>query len=309
MIKDNKNRRKTLRKEEPIFLQQSQALQIIGGNAARRTQHVEIKAALRDLDLLVWDESERYFSRFAEDLKYAPATIQDLLSETDDIGSRIGMESTLSPLVLAFVKVRILAGGDDVYKKHYYLLCAIESSQRMNAQTKPLFDKYCKFLMLNKYDPATGKETLYRRGDPMERAKDTEEAKAEARIETLLGEILEATKGWNSKDAFGDYWEQWTELWAHLLKQEEMVEKVKQKAPGSKENKTSINITLVCNVAGLLKRHLEKIIGRPALSDTSFADKIKKSWTADTRRKAVSQTTEIEAQENKIKGWLAMKTK
>lgn len=309
MIKDDNNRRKTLRKEEPIFRQQSPALRIIGGAAAEQTFDFGIKAILRDLDLLVWDESERYLHRFAEDLDEAPSIVQDLLSETADAGSHIGMEFTLPPLVLAFVKVRIFAGGDDVYKKHYHLLCAIESSQRMNRQTKPLFDEFCKFLMLNKKDSATGEETIYRRGDPMERLKDTEEEKANAKAKALLGQILEATKGWNVKDAFGDYWEQWTELWVYLLKQEEMVEKVSQKDPNSRANNTSINITLVCNVAGLMKRHLEKSLRRTPLSDRSFADKIKKSWMADTRRKKVCETTEIEEQENQIKGWLARNVK
>lgn len=309
MIKDDNNRRKTLRKEEPIFRQQSPALRIIGGAAAEQTLDFGLKAILRDLDLLVWDESERYFHRFAEDLDDAPSIVQDLLSETADAGSHIGMEFTLPPLVLAFVKVRIFAGGDDVYKKHYHLLCAIESSQRMNRQTKPLFDKFCKFLMLNKKDSATGEETIYRRGDPMERLKDTEEEKANAKTTALLGQILEATKGWNSKDAFGDYWEQWMELWVYLLKQEEIVEKVSQKDPNSRANNTSINITLVCNVAGLMKKHLEKVLRRPALSDTNFADKIKNSWTADTRRRKVSETTEIKDKVIQINGWLAMNVK
>lgn len=309
MIKDDNNRRKTLRKEEPIFRQQSPALRIIGGAAAEQTFDFGIKPNLRDLDLLVWDESERYLHRFAEDLDEAPSIVQDLLSETADAGSHIGMEFTLPPLVLAFVKVRIFAGGDDVYKKHYHLLCAIESSQRMNRQTKPLFDKFCKFLMLNKKDSATGEETIYRRGDPMERLKDTEEEKANAKATALLGQILEATRGWNRKDAFGDYWEQWTELWVYLLKQEEMVEKISQKHPGSRANNTSINITLVCNVAGLMKRHLEKSLKRASLPDTSFADLIEEAWKADTRRKEVSKITEIEEQVNQINGWLAMNVK
>lgn len=309
MINDNKNRRKVLRKEEPIFRQQSPILQMIGSNAAGRTQCVEARTALRALDLLVWDESERYFSRFAEDLEYAPFTIQDLLSETADTGSRYGMEFTLSPLVLAFVKVRILAGGDDVYKKHYKLLCAIETSQRMNAQTKPLFDKYCKFLMLNKKDPSTGEETIYRRGDPMERVKDTEEAKAEARIDTLLGQILEATKGWNTKETFGDYWEQWTELWVYLLKQEEITEKVSQKHPGSRANNTSINITLVCNVAGLLNKHL-KSQSHDVPSCTKLADFIKDEWDSSQCHKELDRITKLsEEQANQIKGWLARNIK
>lgn len=310
MTKDDNNRRKALRKEEPIFRQQSPALRIIGGAAAGKTNDFEAKSALRDLDLLVWDESERYFRRFAEDLDDAPFTIQDLLSETAEIGSHLGMEFTLSPLVLAFVKVRILAGGDEVYEKHYPLLCAIETSQRMNIRTRPLYDQYCKFLMLNKKDPATGEETLYRRGDPMERAKDTEEAKAETHIETLLGKILEATEGWNTKKAFGDYWEQWTELWAHLLKQEEMVEKISIFSPNSKTNHTDINIKLAFNVAGVLKRHLEKHLNRKDFTDTGLANLTKKAWSSISSHKEIGFPSElIPKQIDQINGWLAIHIK
>lgn len=305
MTKDENNRRKALRKEEPIFRQQSPALRIIGGAAAGKTNDFEAKSALRDLDLLVWDESERYFRRFAEDLDDAPFTIQDLLSETAEIGSHLGMEFTLSPLVLAFVKVRILAGGDEVYKKHYPLLCAIETSQRMNIQTRPLYDQYCKFLMLNKKDPATGEEALYRRGDPMERVKDTEEAKAEAHIDKLLGDVLEATEGWNTEEAFGDYWEQWIELWTHLLKQEEMVENVSQKHPNSSANDTSINITLVCNVAGLMRKH-QKSQRHKVPSCTKLADFIKEKWDSSQCHKELDRITKLsDEQANQIKGWLA----
>lgn len=310
MIKDDNNRRKTLRKEEPIFRQQSPALRIIGGAAAEQTFDFGIKAILRDLDLLVWDESERYLHRFAEDLDEAPSIVQDLLSETADAGSHIGMEFTLPPLVLAFVKVRIFAGGDDVYKKHYHLLCAIESSQRMNRQTKPLFDNFCKFLMLNKKDSATGEETIYRRGDPMERLKDTEEEKANAKAKALLGQILEATKGWKTKEVFGDYWEQWIELWVYLLKQEEMVEKISKFCPNSKANHTEINIKFVFNVAGLLKKHLEKPLICKELTDTGLANLTKEAWSSVSSHKEIGFPSElIEKQIDLINGWLAMNIK
>lgn len=310
MTQDHKDtRRKALRQEEPLFRIQAPYLRRLGGTKAATTDDDKTADELRDLDLLVWDETEHYLSCFASDLSDAPDLVTDLLPKTAQLGRQLGMEVELPPLVAALTFIRILAGGDDVYAKYKYLCFAIMSSQDNDPRYKPLFEKYCQEIEDNKYDPRNHEEVNYRRGDPMERLKDTEEAKAEARIEELLGQILEATRGWNSKDAFGDYWEQWTELWVYLLKQEEMTENVSQKHPGSRANNTEINITLVCNVAGLMKRHLEKILKRASLPDTSFADLIEEAWKADSRRKEVSKITEIKEQASLIKGWLARNVK
>lgn len=311
MITDNTlmKRRLALIKDEPIFRQQSGGLQKMGDTWASQEANITIKSALRNIDLIVWDESENLLRNFAQDLDFAPHFTQAFLTQIADKGRDVNLEFQLPSMVAAFTVVRICAGGKEVRKKHNGLLKAIINSQKQPTYRYDYFNQWCVFFDQNKYDPATGEETIYRRGDPMDRAKDTEDAKAEARIEELLGQILEATRGWNTKDAFEDYWEQWTELWVYLLKQEEMTEKVSQKHPGSRANNTSINITLVCNVAGLMKRHLEKSLKQASLPDTSFADLIEEAWKADTRRKEVSKITEIEEQANQINGWLAMNVK
>lgn len=204
----NDTRRKALRKEESLFLQQAPYLQRMGRTRASKTENDDTADKLRDLDLLVWDETETYLSRFAEDLGIAPYVVTDLLAETARLGRTIGMEVELPPLVAALTFVRIMAGGDEVFKKHQPIWIAIMRSQDLDPQAKPLFEKYCREIEANKLDPSTGEETIYRRGDPMERVKDTNKAKAEAHIENLLYQVQEATKGWNVKTAFGDYWSQ-----------------------------------------------------------------------------------------------------
>lgn len=304
----NDIRRKKLRKEEALYRQQAPYLRRMGQSRASITENDDIADKLRDLDLLAWDETERYLARFAEDLEDAGYVVTDLLAETASLGRTIGMEVELPPLIAALTFVRFMAGGDEVFEKHQPIWIAIMRSQDLDPQSKPLFEKFCQEIEANKLDPSTGEETLYRRGDPLERAKDTEEAKAEARIEELLGEILEATQGWNIKEAFGDYWGQWTELWLHLLKQEEMVEKISQKSPGSRANKTSINITLVCNVAGLLNKHV-KSLHHKAPSSTRLADFIKGKWNSTQCHKELDRTTKIDGQVNQINGWLAINIK
>lgn len=306
----NDIRRKALRKEESLFLQQSPYLLSMGRTRARDTQNDAIADQLRDLDLLVWDETTKYLSHFSADLNYAPRVVDDLLAETARLGRPLGMELELPSLVAALTFVRILAGGDEVYEKHKPIWFAIMSSQARDPQTKHLFEQFCQEIEANKLDPATGKETLYRRGDPMERAKDTEETKAEARIDTLLGKILEATEGWNTKKAFGDYWEQWIELWAHLLKQEEMVEKISIFSPNSKTNHTDINIKLVYNVAGLLKKHLENHLNRKDFTDTGLANLTKNAWSSVSSHKEIGVPSElIKKQIDPINGWLAIHIK
>lgn len=308
----NNIRRKTLRKDEPLYRQQAPYLQRMGRTRASKNENDDTADKLRDLDLLAWDETERYLSHFSEDLENAPYVVTDLLAETASLGRTIGMEVELPPLIAALTFVRIMAGGDEVFEKHKPIWIAIMRSQDLDPQARPLFEKYCREINANKLDPSTGKETIYRRGDPMERAKNTEEAKMDSKIEELLGKILEATKGWNCKDAFGDYWEQWTELWAHLLEQDkqgELFEKLSQKSPKSNGNSTSINIKLVCNVAGLMKRHLEKSPHHAALTNTSFANYIKDAWSSDSCRTTIDKTTEITDKVSQINGWLAMNLK
>lgn len=305
----NNIRRKNLRKEEPLYRQQAPYLQRIGRTRAAKTENDDTADKLRDLDLLAWGETERYLARFAEDLENAPYVVTDLLAETASLGRTIGMEVELPPLIAALTFVRIMAGGDEVFEKHKPIWIAIMRSQDLDPQARPLFVKFCQEIEANKLDPSTGEETLYRRGDPMERAKATEKEKAESRIEELLGQILEATKGWNVKVAFGDYWEQWTELWVYLLKQEEIVEKVSQLHPNSNANKTSINITLVCNVAGLLNKHL-KSLSHDVPSCTKLADFIKEEWDSSQCHKELDRITKLsDEQANQIKGWLARNVK
>lgn len=303
----NNIRRKALRTEEPLFLQQAPYLQRMGRIRASRTENDNTADQLRDLDLLVWEETEKYLSLFSTDLNYAPRVVDDLLAETARLGRTIGMEIELPPLVAALTFVRLMAGGDEVFKKYQPIWIAIMRSQDLDPLAKPFFEKYCREIEANKLDPSTGKETIYRRSDPMERVKDTEETKTEARNEALLYQVQEATKGWNTKAAFEDYWEQWTELWQHLLKQDkqgELGEKLSQKCPKSAVNTTTINIKLVCNVAGLFKRHLESQ-KHFTITDKKLAELIQDIWKADSCRSAISTTTELtEAPKSQIKGWL-----
>lgn len=308
----NDLRRKALRKEESLYRQQAPYLQRMGRTRASKTEDNDTADKLRDLDLLAWDESERYLSRFSADLEYAPRVVDDLLADTARLGRTIGMEVELPPLVAALTFVRIMAGGEEIFEKYQRIWIAIMRSQDLDPQAKPFFEKFCREIEANKLDPSTGKETIYRRGDPMERAKKTEESKAEARIEALLGQILEATKGWNVKATFGDYWEKWAELWLHLLeydKQGRLTEKLSQKCPKSAVNTTSINIKLVCNVAGLLKRHLENK-KHVAITDKKLAELIQDIWKADSCRSAIGTTKELtEEPKKQIKDWLVINIK
>lgn len=264
---------------------------------------------LRNLDLLTWDETERYFARFAEDLDDASYAVTDLLIETACLGRTIGMERELPPLIAALTFARLMAAGDEVFEKYQDIWIAIMSSQDRNPEAKPLFEKFCQEIEANKLDPSTGKETIYRRGDPIERFRSTRVAKTDARQEALLYGILEATKEWNRKEAFKACWPQWAELWKYLLEKEELVEEISRKHPKSSSNNTSINITLVCNVAGLLNSHL-KTLGHDVASCSRLADLIKENWNSSQSHKELSKITKLSDEQAKlIKAWLTMNIK
>mgnify|MGYP003445155193 FL=1 len=305
----NDRRRKNLRKEEPIYRQQAQYLRIMGEKKASDTTNDDVADKLRNLDLLAWDETERYLARFAEDLDDASYAVTDLLIETACLGRTIGMERELPPLTAALTFARLMAAGDEVFEKYQDIWIAIMSSQDRNPEAKPLFEKFCQAIEANKFDPSTGKETIYRRGDPIERFRSTGVAKTEARQEALLYGILEATKGWNRKEAFKACWPLWEELWKYLLEKEELVEEISRKHPKSSSNYTSINITLVCNVAGLLNSHL-KTLGHDVASCSRLADLIKENWNTSQSHKELSKTTKLSDEQAKlIKAWLTMNMK
>ena len=305
----NDRRRKNLRKEEPIYRQQAQYLRIMGEKKASDTTNDDVADKLRNLDLLTWDETERYLARFAEDLDDASYAVTDLLIETACLGRTIGMERELPPLTAALTFARLMAAGDEVFEKYQDIWIAIMSSQDRNPEAKPLFEKFCQEIETNKLDPSTGKETIYRRGDPIERFRSSGVAKTEARQEALLYGILEATKGWNRKEAFKACWPLWEELWKYLLEKEELVEEISRKHPKSSSNNTSINITLVCNVAGLLNSHL-KTLGHDVASCSRLADLIKENWNSSQSHKELSKTTKLSDEQAKlIKVWLTMNIK
>ncbi len=305
----NDRRRKNLRKEEPIYRQQAQYLRIMGEKKASDTTNDDVADKLRNLDLLTWDETERYLARFAEDLDDARYAVTDLLIETACLGRTIGMERELPPLTAALTFARLMAAGDEVFEKYQDIWIAIMSSQDRNPEAKPLFEKFCQEIEANKLDPSTGKETIYRRGDPIERFRSTGVAKTEARQEALLYGILEATKGWNRKEAFKACWPLWEELWKYLLEKEELVEEISRKQLKSSSNNTSINITLVCNVAGLLNSHL-KTLGHDVASCSRLADLIKENWNSSQSHKELSKTTKLSDEQAKlIKAWLTMNMK
>lgn len=305
----NDIRRKNLRKEEPIYRQQAQYLRIMGEKKASDTTNDDVADKLRNLDLLTWDETERYLARFAEDLDDASYAVTDLLIETACLGRTIGMERELPPLTAALTFARLMAAGDEVFEKYQDIWIAIMSSQDRNPEAKPLFEKFCQEIEANKFDPSTGKETIYRRGDPIERFRSTGVAKTDARQEALLYGILEATKEWNRKEAFKACWPQWAELWKYLLEKEELVEEISRKHPKSSSNNTSINITLVCNVAGLLNSHL-KTLGHDVASCSRLADLIKENWNSSQSHKELSKFTKLSDEQAKlIKVWLTMNIK
>lgn len=305
----NDIRRKNLRKEEPIYRQQAQYLRIMGEKKASDTTNDDVADKLRNLDLLTWDETERYFARFAEDLDDASYAVTDLLIETACLGRTIGMERELPPLTAALTFARLMAAGDEVFEKYQDIWIAIMSSQDRNPEAKPLFEKFCQEIEANKFDPSTGKETIYRRGDPIKRFRSTGVAKTDARQEALLYGILEATKGWNRKEAFKACWPLWEELWKYLLEKEELVEEISRKHPKSSSNNTSINITLVCNVAGLLNSHL-KTLGHDVASCSRLADLIKENWNSSQSHKELSKFTKLSDEQAKlIKVWLTMNIK
>lgn len=305
----NDIRRKNLRKEEPIYRQQAQYLRIMGEKKASDTTNDDVADKLRNLDLLAWDETERYLARFAEDLDDASYAVTDLLIETACLGRTIGMERELPPLTAALTFARLMAAGDEVFEKYQDIWIAIMSSQDRNPEAKPLFEKFCQEIEANKFDPSTGKETIYRRGDPIERFRSTGVAKTDARQEALLYGILEATKEWNRKEAFKACWPQWAELWKYLLEKEELVEEISRKHPKSSSNNTSINITLVCNVAGLLNSHL-KTLGHDVASCSRLADLIKENWNSSQSHKELSKFTKLSDEQAKlIKVWLTMNIK
>ena len=305
----NDRRRKNLRKEEPIYRQQAQYLRIMGEKKASDTTNDDVADKLRNLDLLAWDETERYLARFAEDLDDASYAVTDLLIETACLGRTIGMERELPPLTAALTFARLMAAGDEVFEKYQDIWIAIMSSQDRNPEAKPLFEKFCQEIEANKFDPSTGKETIYRRGDPIERFRSTGVAKTEARQEALLYGILEATKEWNRKEAFKACWPQWAGLWKYLLEKEELVEEISRKHPKSSSNNTSINITLVCNVAGLLNSHL-KTLGHDVASCSRLADLIKENWNSSQSHKELSKITKLSDEQAKlIKAWLTMNIK
>lgn len=305
----NDRRRKNLRKEEPIYRQQAQYLRIMGEKKASDTTNDDVADKLRNLDLLTWDETERYFARFAEDLDDASYAVTDLLIETACLGRTVGMERELPPLTAALTFARLMAAGDEVFEKYQDIWIAIMSSQDRNPEAKPLFEKFCQEIEANKFDPSTGKETIYRRGDPIERFRSTGVTKTDARQEALLYGILEATKGWNRKEAFKACWPLWAELWKYLLEKEELVEEISRKHPKSSSNNTSINITLVCNVAGLLNSHL-KTLGHDVASCSRLADLIKENWNSSQSHKELSKITKLSDEQAKlIKAWLTMNIK
>lgn len=146
-------RRKALRKEESLFRLQAPYLRRLGGTKAALTADDDTADALRDLDLLVWDETECYLSCFASDPTDAPDMVTDLLPRTARRGRQLGIEVELPPLVAALTCIRIWAGGDDVYAKHRPLFFAIMNSQDSDPRYRPLFERFCQEIETNKYDP------------------------------------------------------------------------------------------------------------------------------------------------------------
>lgn len=156
----NDLRRKALRKEESLYRQQAPYLQRMGRTRASKTEDNDTADKLRDLDLLAWDESERYLSRFSADLEYAPRVVDDLLADTARLGRTIGMEVELPPLVAALTFVRIMAGGEEIFEKYQRIWIAIMRSQDLDPQAKPFFEKFCREIEANKLDPSDRKSVV-----------------------------------------------------------------------------------------------------------------------------------------------------
>lgn len=298
-------RRQDLIRREPIFRQQSAQLQKMGNMWAAQEPNADIKRALRNIDMVLWDETENLLRLFSRDLTFAPYYVQTYLTQVASRGAEINLELQLPSMVAAFTLVRLCAGGAEVREKHKGLMRAIKHSQRTTPAQFDYFNDWCTLFQLNKCDPSTGQETIYRRGDPMERLQPMPESRErEAQREVMLQEVLQATRGWQCPEAFGPYWEQWQALWRHLLGEETFCEQLARKCPRSSNNSTSINMTLVCNVAGLLKRHLESK-RRMDITDAKLAHLIHNVWKSSQCHKEFPLSTELkDEQVDQIKVWL-----
>lgn len=303
-------RRKELRHEEPLFRQQSPLLQNMGQTVASMLGQRGAEPgdatldALARLDLTVWDASQRLLSDFAGDLADAPYAIDGFLQQTWQTGRAIGMEQ-LPQMVAAFTLVRIMAGGKDVHERHNRLCRALVSSQTLNPVAKPRFERFCQLFDLNKYDPTDGHETIYRRGDPMERMADApqEQPKPQAEAVSL---VLEATNGWNTKGIFAPHWTVWEALWQHLCEDGDFNTRLMRKAPNSNKNHTQINMQMVCNVCRLFKAKTGC-----QLTDTQLAKAIATAWDGESPRGYIGEknTALTKADIKKVNGWLAQNIK
>lgn len=301
-------RRQDLIRREPIFRQQTALLQQMGNTWAALEPNADIKRALRNIDMVLWDETEDLLRLFARDLKFAPYYVVAHLTQVANRGADINLELQLPSMVAAFTLVRICAGGREVREKHKRLMRAIKNSQRTMPSQFEYFNDWCTLFQLNKHDPSTGQEAIYRRGDPMERIVATPEEEADkAQREAMLQEVLQATRGWNCSEALGPYWPQWQALWQHLVGEETFCEQLARKCPRSQNNTTLINIRLVAGVAGLMLRHLRSH-RLTTITDKRMAEFIRESWPSDECRKSIGGADGLTREQvRQIEGWMNIK--
>lgn len=172
-ITDLATRRVELYENEPLFRQQEWTLAKIGKDSLVRAASTKVACVLYNLDMIVWDESERWLKRFAEDFANAHDIVGDLIISTEAQGNTLGMQSGFVQIVAAFTLTRIFAGGKNLRKEYERISNAIVESYR-GKEDYELFAGYCQLICENKYDPVTGKEVTYRRGDPLDWNKNKE---------------------------------------------------------------------------------------------------------------------------------------
>lgn len=298
-------RRQDLIRREPIFRQQSTELQKMGNMWAAQEPNADIKRALRNIDMVLWDETENLLRLFSRDLTFAPYYVQTYLTQVASRGAEINLELQLPSMVAAFTLVRISAGGGEVREKHKGLMRAIKYSQKTTPAQFDYFNDWCTLFQLNQRDPSTGQETIYRRGDPMERLRPMPEEEADKALrEAMLEEVLQATRGWQCPEAFGPYWEQWQALWRHLVEQDALARQLARKCPRGQSNTTPINIRLVAGVAGLMLRHLRSH-RLTTITDKRMAEFIRESWSSDECRKSIGGADGLTREQvRQTEGWM-----
>lgn len=250
-----------------------------------------------DIDVRLWQESERAFSYLSRLGVYAAPMVNAFFS---NISHEHGARFATLVMALVFIRTmniadRPVADGEDF--PHSDLL---DELMKIGQKCGKGFSNLIENVAFNNTD-REGHPVSYDHYDPIARAADAPQEEPVAEND-ITGLVMEATAGWNAKGIFAPHWAEWQALWKHLAESENFSERLMQKAPRSNMNHTQINMQMVCNVC-----HLFKDKAGCRLADTDLAKAIASAWSGESPRGYIgNKNTKLTQKEIKaINDWLA----